>query len=315
MYRVVYVMHKYILKRLVTLIPVILGVILIIFLIMELTPGDPARMVLGGMASEEALDSFREEHGLNDPLPVRYGRYVLNMLRGELGTSYKTNRSVWTELMDRFPATMQLSVASILFALLISVPIGVISAVKQNSVFDNVGMVVCLLGIAMPAFWLGMVVVLMFSVNLDWFPPSGYGSLAHLVLPAFTAGAACAANIARITRSSMLEIIRADYMRTARSKGIGKLAVIMRHGMKNCWIPVITVAGLQFGTMLGGIVIIENVFAWPGVGAFLLTSITSKDTPCVLGAIVMFTVVFSVVNLLVDIIYAFVDPRIRAQYQ
>lgn len=308
-------MHKYILKRLVTLIPVILGVILIIFLIMELTPGDPARMVLGGMASEEALDSFREEHGLNDPLPVRYGRYVLNMLRGELGTSYKTNRSVWTELMDRFPATMQLSVASILFALLISVPIGVISAVKQNSVFDNVGMVVCLLGIAMPAFWLGMVVVLMFSVNLDWFPPSGYGSLAHLVLPAFTAGAACAANIARITRSSMLEIIRADYMRTARSKGIGKLAVIMRHGMKNCWIPVITVAGLQFGTMLGGIVIIENVFAWPGVGAFLLTSITSKDTPCVLGAIVMFTVVFSVVNLLVDIIYAFVDPRIRAQYQ
>lgn len=308
-------MHKYILKRLLTLIPVILGVILIIFLIMELTPGDPARMVLGGMASEEALEEFREAHGLNDPLPVRYGRYVLNMLRGDLGTSYKTNRSVWTELMDRFPATMQLSVASILFALLISVPIGVISAVKQNSVFDNVGMIVCLLGIAMPAFWLGMVVVLMFSVNLDWFPPSGYGSLSHLVLPAFTAGAACAANIARITRSSMLEIIRADYMRTARSKGIGKLAVIMRHGMKNCWIPVITVAGLQFGTMLGGIVIIENVFAWPGVGAFLLTSITSKDTPCVLGAIVMFTVVFSIVNLLVDIIYAFVDPRIRAQYQ
>lgn len=308
-------MHKYILKRLLTLIPVILGVILIIFLIMELTPGDPARMVLGGMASEEALEEFREAHGLNDPLPVRYGRYVLNMLRGDLGTSYKTNRSVWTELMDRFPATMQLSVASILFALLISVPIGVISAVKQNSVFDNVGMIVCLLGIAMPAFWLGMVVVLMFSVNLDWFPPSGYGSLSHLVLPAFTAGAACAANIARITRSSMLEIIRADYMRTARSKGIGKLAVIMCHGMKNCWIPVITVAGLQFGTMLGGIVIIENVFAWPGVGAFLLTSITSKDTPCVLGAIVMFTVVFSIVNLLVDIIYAFVDPRIRAQYQ
>lgn len=308
-------MHKYILKRLLTLIPVILGVILIIFLIMELTPGDPARMVLGGMASEEALEEFREAHGLNDPLPVRYGRYVLNMLRGDLGTSYKTNRSVWTELMDRFPATMQLSVASILFALLISVPIGVISAVKQNSVFDNVGMIICLLGIAMPAFWLGMVVVLMFSVNLDWFPPSGYGSLSHLVLPAFTAGAACAANIARITRSSMLEIIRADYMRTARSKGIGKLAVIMRHGMKNCWIPVITVAGLQFGTMLGGIVIIENVFAWPGVGAFLLTSITSKDTPCVLGAIVMFTVVFSIVNLLVDIIYAFVDPRIRAQYQ
>ena len=237
------------------------------------------------------------------------------MLRGDLGTSYKTNRSVWTELMDRFPATMQLSIASILFALVVSVPIGVISAVKQNSVFDNVGMVVCLLGIAMPAFWLGLLVIIAFSVNLNWFPPNGYGSFKNLVLPAFTAGAACAANIARITRSSMLEIIRADYMRTARSKGVGKLAVIMRHGMKNCWIPVITVAGLQFGTMLGGIVIIENVFAWPGVGNFLLTSITSKDTPCVLGAIVMFTVVFSMVNLLVDIVYAFVDPRIRAQYQ
>lgn len=308
-------MYKYILKRLFTLIPVILGVILIIFLIMDLTPGDPARMVLGGMASEEALDEFRTEHGLNDPLFVRYGKYVLNMLRGDLGTSYKTNRSVWTELMDRFPATMQLSIASILFALVVSVPIGVISAVKQNSVFDNVGMVVCLLGIAMPAFWLGLLVIIAFSVNLNWFPPNGYGSFKNLVLPAFTAGAACAANIARITRSSMLEIIRADYMRTARSKGVGKLAVIMRHGMKNCWIPVITVAGLQFGTMLGGIVIIENVFAWPGVGNFLLTSITSKDTPCVLGAIVMFTVVFSMVNLLVDIVYAFVDPRIRAQYQ
>ena len=308
-------MYKYILKRLFTLIPVILGVILIIFLIMDLTPGDPARMVLGGMASEEALDEFRTEHGLNDPLLVRYGKYVLNMLRGDLGTSYKTNRSVWTELMDRFPATMQLSIASILFALVVSVPIGVISAVKQNSVFDNVGMVVCLLGIAMPAFWLGLLVIIAFSVNLNWFPPNGYGSFKNLVLPAFTAGAACAANIARITRSSMLEIIRADYMRTARSKGVGKMAVIMRHGMKNCWIPVITVAGLQFGTMLGGIVIIENVFAWPGVGNFLLTSITSKDTPCVLGAIVMFTVVFSMVNLLVDIIYAFVDPRIRAQYQ
>ena len=294
------------------MIPVILGVILIIFLIMDLTPGDPARMVLGGMASEEALDSFRAEHGLNDPLLVRYIKYVANMFRGDLGNSYKTGRSVWTELMDRFPATMQLSVASILFALIISVPIGVISAVKQNSVFDNVGMVVCLLGIAMPAFWLGLLVIIAFAVNLNWFPPNGYGTLKHLVLPAFTAGAACAANIARITRSSMLEIIRADYMRTARAKGVGKMKVIMHHGMKNCWIPVITVAGLQFGTMLGGWL---RFLIQPWLGNFLLTSITSKDTPCVLGAIVLFTVVFSIVNLLVDIIYAFVDPRIKAQYQ
>ena len=308
-------MYKYILKRLLTLIPVILGVVLIIFLIMDLTPGDPARMVLGNMASEEALDAFREEQGLNDPLLVRYVRYVLDLCRGDLGNSYKTNRSVMTELMDRFPATIQLAVASIFFALVVSVPIGIVSAVKQNSVFDNVGMVVALLGIAMPAFWLGLILIIAFSLNLNWLPSGGYGTWQNLILPAFTAGAACAANIARITRSSMLEIIRQDYMRTARAKGVSKTKVVLHHGMKNCWIPVITVAGLQFGTLLGGIVIIENVFAWPGVGNFLLTSITSKDTPCVLGSIVLFTVVFSIVNLIVDIIYDFVDPRIKAQYK
>lgn len=308
-------MYKYILKRLLTLIPVILGVVLIIFLIMDLTPGDPARMVLGNMASEEALDAFREEQGLNDPLLVRYVRYVLDLCRGDLGNSYKTNRSVMTELMDRFPATIQLAVASIFFALVVSVPIGIVSAVKQNSVFDNVGMVVALLGIAMPAFWLGLILIIAFSLNLNWLPSGGYGTWQNLILPAFTAGAVCAANIARITRSSMLEIIRQDYMRTARAKGVSKTKVVLHHGMKNCWIPVITVAGLQFGTLLGGIVIIENVFAWPGVGNFLLTSITSKDTPCVLGSIVLFTVVFSIVNLIVDIIYAFVDPRIKAQYK
>lgn len=308
-------MYKYILKRLVTLIPVILGVTLIIFLIMDLTPGDPARLVLGNMASEEALDAFREEQGLDDPMPVRYAKYVVNMCRGSFGSSYKTGRAVMSELMDRFPATMQLAVASILFALVISVPIGIVSAVKQNSVFDNVGMVVALLGIAMPAFWLGLIMIITFSLRLGWLPSGGYGALKNLILPAFTVGASCAANIARITRSSMLEIIRQDYIRTARAKGVSKTKVVLKHAMKNCWIPVITVAGLQFGTLLGGIVIIENVFAWPGVGNFLLTSITSKDTPCVLGAIVLFTVVFSVVNLAVDIIYAFVDPRIKAQYK
>lgn len=308
-------MHKYILKRLLTLIPVILGVILIIFLIMDLTPGDPARLVLGNMASEEAVEAFRHEQGLDAPLPVRYVRYVADMCRGDFGQSYKTGRSVWSELMDRFPATMLLAAASIAFALIVSVPIGIVSAVKQNSIFDNVGMIVALLGIAMPAFWLGLIVIIAFSLRLDWLPSGGYGTIKHLILPTFTVGASCAANIARITRSSMLEIIRQDYMRTARAKGVSKMAVILHHGMRNCWIPVITVAGLQFGTLLGGIVIIENVFAWPGVGNFLLTSITSKDTPCVLGAIVLFTVVFSVVNLIVDIIYAFVDPRIKAQYQ
>ena len=308
-------MHRYILKRLVQLIPVILGVVLIIFLIMDLTPGDPARMVLGNMASEEAIAAFREEQGLNDPLPIRYLRYVFDMLRGSLGTSYRSSRPVIDELLARFPATMQLASASIIFALVISVPIGIVSALKQNSLFDTVGMVAALLGIAMPAFWLGLILIISFSLKLDWLPSSGSGSFTHLILPAVANGVSCAANIARITRSSMLEIIRQDYIRTAKSKGIGKMKVVLKHAMGNCWIPVITVAGLQFGTMLGGTVIIENVFAWNGVGDFLLKSISAKDTPCVLGGIVMFTVVFSVVNLLVDIVYAFIDPRIKAQYQ
>ena len=308
-------MYKYVLKRLVALIPVVLGVTLLIFIIMSFTPGDPARMVLGNMASEEAVAEFRAAQGLDDPLIVRYFRYVLNMCRGSLGNSYRTGHSVLSELMARFPATMELAFASIVFAVVLSVPIGVISALKQNSIFDNVGMVISLLGIAMPAFWLGLMLIIVFSLNLKLLPSSGAGSIKYLILPMITNGVSCCANIARITRSSMLEVIRQDYIRTARAKGVSKRDVTMKHAMKNCWIPIITVAGLQFGSMLGGTVIIENVFGWPGVGDFLLKSITSKDTPCVLGSIVLYTIVFSIVNLLVDILYAYIDPRIKAQYQ
>ena len=307
-------MYKYIIKRLLALIPVVLGVTLLIFIIMSLTPGDPARIVLGNMASQEAIEEFREAQGLNDPLLVRYGKYVLNMCKGDLGNSYRTGHSVLGEILARFPATMQLATASIIFALIFSVPIGTISALKQNSIFDNVGMVISLIGIAMPAFWLGLLLIITFSLNLGWFPSSGAGSWKYLVLPTITNGVSCCANIARITRSSMLEVIRQDYIRTARAKGVSKRDVTIKHAIRNCWIPIITVAGLQFGTMLGGTVIVENVFGWPGVGDFLLKSITTKDTPCVLGTIVLFTIVFSVVNLAVDIIYAYVDPRVKAQY-
>lgn len=308
-------MHKYILRRLLTLIPVVIGVTLLVFLIMDLTPGDPARLVLGGMASQESVEAFRAAHGLNDPVPVRFGRYVWGMLQGNLGTSYKTSRPVFTEVMSRFPASLILAIISMFFAIVISVPIGIISAVKQNSLLDNTGMVLALLGIAMPSFWLGLILIMFFSLRLGWFPSGGYGTFKHLILPAFTIGALCAANITRITRSSMLEIIRQDYIRTARAKGVSQRVVLLKHALKNAWIPIITVAGLQFGTLLGGIVIVENVFAWPGVGNFLLTSINDKDTPSVLGSIVLFTISFSVVNLLVDLIYAFVDPRIKAQYK
>lgn len=307
-------MYRYILKRLLALIPVLLGVILLIFLIMDFTPGDPAVMALGGMASQEQLEAFRVANGLNDPLLIRYVHYVFNLIQGNLGTSYRTGAQVLTEISSRLPATSILAVASILLALLLAVPIGIISAVKQNSVIDYVGMVAALLGIAMPSFWLGMLLILLFSLNLGVLPSGGYGSWQYLILPAFTVGTLCAANIARITRSSMLEIIRQDYIRTARAKGVNYRRVILKHALKNAWIPIITVAGLQFGTLLGGIVIVENVFSWPGLGNYLLTSINSKDTPAVLGSIVIFTLIFGLVNLLVDIIYAFVDPRIKSQY-
>lgn len=308
-------MYKYILKRLLALIPVILGVILIIFVIMDMTPGDPARIVLGNMASDEAVAAFREEHGLDDPLLVRYFHYVVDMCKGSLGNSYRTNRPVMADLLARFPATFELATASIILAVIVSVPIGILSALKQNSLFDNIGMVVSLIGIAMPGFWLGLILIIAFSLNLGWLPSGGNDYWYCLILPAITNGVSCCANIARITRSSMLEVIRQDYIRTARAKGVSKRTVTVRHAMKNCWIPIITVAGLQFGQMLGGTVVIENVFAWPGVGDFLLKSIKMQDTPCVLGAIAMFTIVFSIVNLIVDIVYAFIDPRIKAQYK
>ena len=308
-------MHRYIFKRLLALIPVVLGVTLIIFVIMDMTPGDPARIVLGNMASDEAVAAFRVEHGLDDPLLIRYFRYIVDMCRGSLGTSYRTNKPVMGELLARFPATFELASASIILAVLVSVPIGTISALKQNSVFDNVGMVVSLVGIAMPGFWLGLLMIIVFSLKLRWLPSGGNKYWYCLILPAVTNGVSCCANIARITRSSMLEVIRQDYIRTARAKGVSRKNVTIKHAMKNCWIPIITVAGLQFGTMLGGSVVIENVFAWPGVGDFLLKSIKMQDTPCVLGAIVMFTIVFSIVNLIVDIMYAFIDPRIKAQYR
>lgn len=308
-------MIRYVIKRLLALIPVLLGVILIIFLIMDLTPGDPARLVLGNMAPTEALEAFREQHGLNDPIPVRYGRYVAGVFQGDFGTSWRTGLSVTSEVLERFPATLELAFYSLFFSFLLMVPLGIVSAVKQNSLVDNVGMVVSLIGIAMPSFWLGLVLILQFSLNWGLFPSGGYGTIRHLALPVLTTGALTMANIARMTRSSMLEIIRQDYIRTALAKGVRKRDVILKHALRNAWIPVITVVGIQFGTLLGGIVIVENVFSWPGLGNFLLTSIQRKDTPAVLGGVVFMTMVFCLVNLAVDIIYAYVDPRIKAQYK
>ena len=313
-------MYKYILKRLLMMIPVLLGVTFIVFFILNLSPGDPAAMILGDQASAEALEMKREELGLNDPLVVRYGTYVVNMVQGDLGTSYKNDLSVWDQVMERFPNTAVLAVAGILVALIIGIPAGIISAKKQYSVVDNVSMVLSLIGVSMPNFWFGLLVVIVFALNLGWLPSQGMGEggvelLKSLVLPALTLGTGCAATITRMTRSSMLEVIHQDYIDTAKAKGVSERTITFRHMLKNALIPIVTAVGLQFGTLLGGAMLTETVFSWPGLGRLMVDSIKSKDIPMVLGSVVFMAVMFSIVNLTIDIIYAFVDPRIKSLYK
>jgi peptide/nickel transport system permease protein len=313
-------MYKYMIKRLLMLIPVIIGVTFIVFFILNLSPGDPAAIILGDQASAEALTMKREELGLNDPLLIRYGRYLVRMLQGDLGRSYKNSLSVWDQVISRFPNTAMLAVAAILVALSIGIPIGIISAKNQYSALDNISMVTALIGVSMPSFWMGLLLVIVFALKLGWLPSQGMGQglvplLKSLVLPAITLGTSAAATITRMTRSSMLEVIRQDYIDTARAKGVSEKTITYRHMLKNAMIPIITAAGLQFGTLLGGAMLTETVFSWPGLGRLMVEAIKSKDIPLVLGSVIFLAVMFTVVNLAVDIIYAFVDPRIKSQYK
>ena len=262
----------------------------------------------------------RKELGLDDPLLVRYGHYMINMLHGDLGTSYKNNLSVWSQVMERFPNTAVLAVAGILVAILIGIPTGIISAKKQYSMMDNTAMLLSLIGVAMPNFWFGLLMVILFALTLGWLPSQGMGEgfiplIKSLVLPAVTLGTGAAAMITRMTRSSMLEVIRQDYIDTARAKGVSDKKITTRHMLKNAMIPIITAVGLQFGTLLGGAMLTETVFSWPGLGRLMVDSIKSKDIPMVLGSVIFLAIMFTVVNLTVDIIYAFVDPRIKSQYK
>ncbi len=297
------------------MIPVIIGVTIIIFLIMALSPGDPARLVLGDMASEESIANWREAHGLNDPLALRYVKYMKNMVKGDLGTSYANGRSVATEISSRFPITLRLAIVGMIVALIIAIPLGIVSAVKQYSVIDGFATIFGMLGIALPSFWVALMMILFFSLKLNWLPSGGIEGWQSMVMPALSIGFGCCANIMRITRSSMLEVIRTDYIRTAKSKGVKKRDIIGKHALRNVLIPVITVAGLQFGAMMGGAVIAETVFSWPGVGTYMISSIKAKDTPAVMGSIICFCIAFSLVNLLVDLVYGYIDPRIKSSYK
>lgn len=296
------------------IIPVLFVVSFVIFTLLYFTPGDPAQIMLGEQAPPDAIAQLREEMGLDDPFLVQFGRYVLNILQGDLGTSYKTGRPVVDELLARFPTTMLLSFLSILVAVSIGIPVGIISATKQYSWFDNSAMVFALLGVSMPNFWQGMVLILIFSVNLNWLPASGFYSPAHWILPCITIGTSTAAIITRMTRSSMLEVIRQDYIRTARAKGQKESVIVLRHQLKNALIPIITVIGLQFGFLLGGAVLTESIFAIPGLGKLMVDSIKARDYQVVQGGVLLIAAAFIVVNLFVDILYAYADPRIKANY-
>jgi len=307
--------HKYILRRLLLLIPVILGVTFLVFTIMYFTPGDPARLILGESAQPEQVAALREEMGLDDPFIVQYFRFITKALTGDFGRSYSTKRPVFDEVFARFPATLKLTVAAMIIAVLIGIPVGIISATKQYSLLDSIAMIGALIGVSMPVFWLGLMLILVFSVKLRILPSSGSETLLHLILPAFALGVGSAAIITRMTRSSMLEVIRQDYIRTARAKGVAEKKVVNKHALKNALIPVVTVIGLQFGGLLGGAVLTESVFSWPGVGRLMVEAIRQKDSPMVLATVVFISVTFSFVNLLVDLLYAFIDPRIKSQYR
>ncbi len=309
-------MWKFITKRLVTMIPVLLGVTLVIYLIMSIAPGDPAKSILGEQATPDQIAELRAKMHLDDPVLVQYGRYIMNLLRGDMGTSYKTKNACVVEIMARFPNTLKLSATALLVSIALALPLGIIAAVKQNTLFDGASMVFALIGVSMPVFWLGILLILQFSLKMKWFPSGGADmGLKSLVLPAITLGFNHMASIARVTRSSMLEVIRQDYIRTARSKGVPENKVITKHALKNALIPTITVIGLQIGNMLGGSVLTENVFSWPGLGRLMVGSIQGRDIPMVLGCVIMFSVTFSIVNLIVDVMYGFVDPRIKSQYK
>lgn len=308
-------MKKFVLKRILWLIPVALGVAILIFTILHFTPGDPAVMILGSTATVEDRVALRTQMGLEDPYIVQLLRFLKQtFLEFDLGTSYFTNKPVMEEILSRFPNTVILALGSMLLSCLIGIPLGIVAAVNQNKLGDRIAMVIALAGISMPAFWVGLLLVLLFSLQLGWLPPSGVGSWQNFVLPIVATSLGGIATLARLVRSSMLDVIRADYVTTARAKGVTKTHSVWQHALPNALIPVITQVGTSFGKTLGGTIVVETVFGIPGIGSYMLSAVNNRDYPIVQGCVVFLALAFSVVVLLVDIIYAYVDPRIKAQY-
>ena len=307
-------MLTYIIKRLFMVIPILLGAATIVFALMFIVPGDPARLLMGQHGDEQTLKTIRHELGLDKPVYIQYALFIGRLVRGDLGVSYRQKRPVAEIIRERFPATIKLAVASMLIAVIVGISAGVLAATFRNTVLDWLVMIISLSGISMPVFWLGMMMILVFASGLGWLPVGGYGrsgDLRHLALPALSLAAVSVGYIARMMRSSMLEVIGKDYIRTARAKGLSSRVVILRHALRNAFIPVITIIGINFAALLGGAVATETVFAWPGLGRATVDAIRGRDLPVVEGCVMFLAFIFVIANLLVDLSYAWLDPRIR----
>ena len=304
-------MFRFLVRRLLLTLPVLLGVATLVFALIHLIPGDPAQAILGETASEADVAALRGKLGLDRPLLEQYGGFLRNAARGDLGTSLRSNTPVAQEITARLPATLELAAAAMFVAIGFSIPLGIIAAVRRGTLVDHAATTVALTGISIPNFWLGPLLALVFAVELGWLPVSGRGTLAHLVLPAISLGAALAAILARMTRASLLEELREPYVQAARARGASKARAVLRHAFRNSLIPVVTLIGLQFGAVLTGAVITETIFAWPGIGRLLIQSIGFRDYPIVQGCILFIAVTYVGMNLLTDLVYGVLDPRIR----
>ncbi len=303
--------RRYLARRVLASVVTLLGVSLIVFLMVRVLPGDPARVIAGLLASEEEVARIRVQLGLDRPLHVQYGIFLGRLLQGNLGESARTSQPVLDEVMERLPATITLSVVAMAIATAAGVAAGVIAAWRPYSMFDYALSAITLFGVSMPVYWLGLVLIIVFAIQLNWLPAAGSEQPGAIVLPALTLAAFSVAIVARMTRASMLEVLGQDYVRTARAKGLAEVLVVARHGLWNALIPIVTVVGLQFGTLLGGAVLTESVFGWPGIGLLLVDSIFSRDYAMVQGIVLTFSTLFILTNLAVDLLYAYIDPRIH----
>ncbi len=334
-------MLAYIIRRLFILIPTLLGISIIVFLMLRITPGDPAELLLGERATEQALQEIREHLGLNEPLYVQYGKFIKRLMKGDLGETIWSRQKVWIEVKERFPATIELSVAALFISCFFGIIFGIISATRQYSIFDYLSMLGALIGVSMPIFWLGLVFMLIFSLHLGWLPLSGRLSVGielevitnfyildavltknwaalkdalwHIIMPAVTLSTIPMAIVARMTRSSMLEVLRQDYIKTAKAKGLSRFIVTFKHALRNALIPVVTTIGLQFGVALGGAILTETIFAWPGVGKWMFDAVMKRDYMVIQGGTLFIAALFVVINLVVDMLYAVINPRISAR--